>query len=332
MKLNFAKTVSGTAIFFGFALWMVPNTILAQNTAPAAKETATLSGKIASTTGNPVPHAQVSIKNESTGHTFQMETDSAGIYTAQNIDPGQYTISVSANGFGSTVDHVTITGDKQQTENLVLPATQVQQALPANPKPNATSNLPNAPSSSAAAPSLQDLGFAPNQTQANPQQQALLNKRTHMLKVHQTLGLITAVPMFATLVSGGGAKVRPIRVNGKIVGYPKPSSANLDTHIALGALTSGLYYTTAYFAIRAPKVAGVKPTGAIRLHRDLEWVHGPGMILTPILGIMAYNQEKKGEKVHGLAAAHAPVADVTAAAYGLAIIAVSWPIHLKFWR
>ena len=56
------------------------------------------------------------------------------------------------------------------------------------------------------------------------------------------------------------------------------------------------------------------------------------MILTGILGIMAYRQENAGEKVHGIASAHGTVAYVTAAAYGASILSVSWPIHLKFWR
>jgi hypothetical protein len=34
--------------------------------------------------------------------------------------------------------------------------------------------------------------------------------------------------------------------------------------------------------------------------------------------------------VHGIASAHGAVASVTAVSYGLAIVAVSWPIHLKF--
>ena len=42
-------------------------------------------------------------------------------------------------------------------------------------------NLPNAPSSGTA-PSLSDLGLTPEQTQGNAREQALLDKRTHMLK------------------------------------------------------------------------------------------------------------------------------------------------------
>jgi len=179
-----------------------------------------------------------------------------------------------------------------------------------------------------AAPSLGDLGFTPEQTQADARTQALLNKRTHMLKVHQTLGLITTIPMVATLITGPQAKAKG--KNGQTV--TEPTAANLDFHIALGSLTTGLYFTTAYFSMFAPQIPGVKPKGAIRLHRALEWVHGPGMIVTPLLGIAAYKQENAGEKVHGIASYHGTAAYVTAAAYGTAIVAVSWPIHWKFWE
>jgi hypothetical protein len=177
-------------------------------------------------------------------------------------------------------------------------------------------------------PSLEDLGFTPQQTQTDAQMQAMLNKRTHMLKVHQTLGLITAIPMVATLITGPEAKAKG--KTGQTI--TEPTAANLDFHVALGGLTTGLYFTTAYYSIFAPKIPGVKPKGAIRLHRDLEWVHGPGMLLTPLLGIMAYKQENAGEKVHGIASYHGTAAYVTAAAYGTSIVAVSWPIHWKFWE
>lgn len=178
------------------------------------------------------------------------------------------------------------------------------------------------------APSLGDLGFTPQQTQADAKMQALLAKRTHMLKVHQTLGLLTTIPMVATLITGPQAKAKG--KNGETI--TEPTATNLDVHFALGGLTSGMYYTTAYFSMFAPTVPGVKPKGAIRLHRVLEWVHGPGMIVTPLLGIEAYKQEIAGEKVHGLASYHGTAAYVTAAAYGAAIVAVSWPIHWKFWE
>jgi len=205
--------------------------------------------------------------------------------------------------------------------------------LPDAPEVQTTSAPPAAKPDAGAdqngALSLGDLGFAPSQTKANAAEQARLDKRTHMLKVHQRLGLITLAPMYASVLVSGGAKSHFTHGSTTPTITP-PSDANVDLHAALGSLTATLYAATAYYAIRAPKIPGVKPKGAIRVHKALVWIHGPGMILTPILGGMALSQEEKGQKVHGIAAAHGAVAAVTVLAYTGSIIAVSWPIHLKF--
>ena len=170
-----------------------------------------------------------------------------------------------------------------------------------------------APQGKPAQPSLQDLGFPPDQASGNAEAQARLDKRTHMLKVHQTLGLITLIPMVATIFAAGGAG-----------GHGSVSGRNL--HAGLGIVTAGMYITTASYAIRAPSVPGMEVRGPIRVHKALGWVHGVGMILTPILGAMARSQLNSGEKVHGIAVAHSAVADVTVAAYAAAIGSVA----LKF--
>lgn len=207
-----------------------------------------------------------------------------------------------------------------------------QQPTPAGQPPTSQPELPNAPapasSSSAQKPTLSDLGITPQQTQGNPKLQDELNRRTEMLKIHQRLGLITLAPMAASLITG--PMVKAIGKNGQPI--TEPTNANLDFHAALGSTTAALYFTTAYFAVFAPKVPGNPKHGAIRLHEALAFVHGPGMILTPILGAMAFSQEQNGEKVHGIASAHGPVAIATVCAYGASIIAVSWPIHIKFWE
>jgi Carboxypeptidase regulatory-like domain len=311
-----------------FEVGVLALSFLVPNLSPAQVATM-LSGTITDTAGRIMSSATISVKNVQTGQSIETESNSAGLYNVPNLIPGDYEVSVSAKGLATKVARVTITGDKQQTKNFSLNTGSAQQEIPAN-KPTAAprTDLPNAPSQTTSAPTLQDLGFTPQQTQANAQMQEMLEKRTHMLKVHQTLGLITAIPMVASVITGPQAKAKG--KNGLII--TEPTSANLDFHIALGGLTTGLYWTTAYYSIFAPKVPGVKPKGAIRLHRDLEWVHGPGMILTPILGIMAYKQENAGEKAHGIAAQHGTVAYVTAAAYGASIVSISWPIHWKFWE
>jgi hypothetical protein len=228
-------------------------------------------------------------------------------------------------------------GSSDQTQ----PAAQ-QSAPPSEPQPPAQQQpptgqpspsqpeVPNAPTPATTQqqPSLSDLGFTPQQTQADPKLQAELNKRTEMLKIHQRLGLITLAPMAATLTTGPMAKAQGR--NGETI--TEPSNANLDFHAALGGTTAALYFSTAYFAIFAPKIPNIPKHGAIRFHEALAFVHGPGMILTPILGAMAYQQENDGEKVHGIASYHGTVAIATVCAYGASIVAVSWPIHLKFWE
>jgi Carboxypeptidase regulatory-like domain len=320
MKLKGAKIIL-RAGFLALAL-LTPSLSWAQ-------VAAMLSGTITDPAGGVVLGAKISVKNVQTGKSAETQTNSAGLYNVPNLAPGDYEVSASAEGLGTKVARVTLTGDKQQTVDFSLNTTSAQQEIPAN-RPTSTppADLPNAPSGSTTSPSLQDLGFTPQQTQANAQMQQMLDKRTHMLKVHQTLGLITAIPMVASVITGPQAKAKGKK--GEVI--TEPTAANLDFHIALGGLTTGLYWTTAYYSVFAPKVPGVKPKGAIRLHRDLEWVHGPGMILTPILGIMAYKQENAGEKAHGIAAQHGTVAYVTAAAYGASIVSIAWPIHLKFWK
>jgi hypothetical protein len=282
----------------------------------ASGQQAGLSGTVKDASGNPVAGAAVSAKNTATAQTAQAETDASGAYNLPSLPAGSYEVTVTAKGYSNKAAQVTLTGHGAQALSVILAAAPAGQ------------ELPSAPSPAAQEPSLQDLGFSPSQTKADPKLQARLNKRTEMLKIHQTLGLITLAPMAADLITGPMAKVK-----GKD-GQPlkMPTQANLDMHAALGSATAALYFSSAYFAMFAPKVPDVHKRGAIRVHEALALIHGPGMILTPILGSMAFSQEQNGEKVHGIASAHGAVAAVTVIAYAGSIVAVSWPIHLKFWE
>jgi hypothetical protein len=256
----------------------------------AQDSAATLSGTIKSPSGAAVAHAKVSVKNVSTGQSTETQSDSQGNYGVGNLAPGDYEVSASAEGIGSGTSKVTLALGRTERLDLALTTRPI----------------------SSTAPTLEDLGISPGQAQGSAQDQARLNKRSHMLMLHQRFGLIAAVPLAATLFTLLGA------------GGKSTSTADRWAHLALGSATGDLYGISAYYAIRAPRIPGTPTRGPIRVHKILAWIHGPGMILTPILGAIAFDQKSNGEKVHGIASAHGPVAIVTAASYGAAIVAVSF--------
>jgi Carboxypeptidase regulatory-like domain len=268
---------------FGLGAGIVALSLLLSVPLRAQDATATLSGVVKDPSGAFVPNAKISVKSVATGQLMETQTDSSGLYHVPNLTPGDYEVSVSAEGFSTNVDKVTVAAGAKETMNLTLRGVL----------------------------SLDDLGFSQGQTQGNAQDQARLDKRSHMLKVHQRIGLIDTIPLVATVILGPGS------------GGKSTSTANRYAHLALGSVTGDLYFLSAYYAIRAPKIQGTQTRGPIRLHKALAWIHGPGMILTPILGAIAFDQKSKGEKVHGIASAHGAVAIVTAGAYGAAILSVS---------
>ncbi len=267
-----------------------------------------LTGRVADSSANPVANATVTVTNIDNGQARTAATGTDGSYRFDDLPLGNYRMKLEAAGF-QTLEILSATVDG--TKPLVVDE-KLQASAPTTIKPTLEQqdNLPNAPSSSTA-PSLSDLGLTPEQTQGNAREQALLDKRTHMLKIHQRMGLITTIPLVATVILGPGA------------GGKSEGTATRDLHVALGSLTGDLYGITAYYAIRAPRIPGTKKRGPIKFHEAMAWIHGPGMILTPILGAMAFSQKNNGEKVHGIASAHGPVAIVTAGAFGAALLSVS---------
>jgi hypothetical protein len=268
----------------------------------------TLTGRVIDASGNAVANTTVTVTSADNGQTRSTITGTDGSYKFEGLPPGKYQLKFEASGL-KTLEIPSATVDGAET---AVPDEKLEAGEQINGKaPASEDNLPNAPSTSATTPSLSDLGLSPEQTQGNAREQALLDKRTHMLKIHQRMGLITTIPLIITVATSLNA------------GGKNTSTTSRDLHAALGGLTGDLYGITAYYAIRAPRVPGTETRGPIRFHKAMAWIHVPGMILTPILGIMAFDQKNNGEKVHGIASAHGPVAIVTAGAFGAALLSVS---------
>src|SRR5579864_1585126 len=112
-----------------FALVILAVTIAA-SPAYAQVSGATLSGTITDPSGAAIANAQVSILNKATGVTRDVTADSAGLYSAPNLLPGQYDVTVKASGFSATKQSdITLTVGAQQTLNVALRIGEATQTI-----------------------------------------------------------------------------------------------------------------------------------------------------------------------------------------------------------
>ncbi len=155
---------------------------------------------------------------------------------------------------------------------------------------------------------LFDLGYNASQDpKLEFESQLNQEKRRFYLNQHQKWGLVTLGLMALALTSAGDGNP-PIE------------------HVMLGTATAVTYGVSAYYAINAPNWADFNtnpPTGGSALHRNLAWIHLPGMILTPILGYMAKKKRDKGEELNSPEKYHKDIAGLTAATLAISVLSVS---------
>jgi hypothetical protein len=107
--------------FIQLAAIFVMATILYSTDLRAQVSGGTLSGTISDPSGRAVPQAQVTVKNIATGVEKTFTTNSDGFYTAVNLLPGDYQVTISAAGFNTEVKTgITMNVGAQQTFDLVL--------------------------------------------------------------------------------------------------------------------------------------------------------------------------------------------------------------------
>src|SRR6202051_656275 len=91
---------------------------------------ATLSGVVADSSGAAVPAAKISIRNVATGDLRDVSSNADGLYSAPNLLPGTYEVSISAQGFSTVVQKgINLTVGAQQALNFTLKPGQVSQSV-----------------------------------------------------------------------------------------------------------------------------------------------------------------------------------------------------------
>src|ERR1700737_3739341 len=110
-------------IFFGISLFSASH-------AYAQVSGATLSGTVSDSSGAVIPKAQISIKNVATDVLRTTETSTAGFYTAPDLSPGKYAVSVTAAGFNTAVrSNIALTVGAQQVLDFTMQVGQVSQTV-----------------------------------------------------------------------------------------------------------------------------------------------------------------------------------------------------------
>jgi outer membrane receptor protein involved in Fe transport len=84
-------------------LTLVGLPLLCWVTAPAQFTEGTIVGHVSDSSGAAVVGAKVQVTNVSTGISTETETDSSGFYRALHLQPGNYSVTVTAAGFKKTV-------------------------------------------------------------------------------------------------------------------------------------------------------------------------------------------------------------------------------------
>ena len=105
------------------AISAIPALVLAQSTS-------TLSGTVKDPSGAVLPGAQVVIRNLGTNVARTVVTDGAGQYVAPSLEPGDYTVRITANGFADyVVQHLTLQVDAKASLDAPLSPSSVGQTV-----------------------------------------------------------------------------------------------------------------------------------------------------------------------------------------------------------
>jgi len=112
--------LSGIAFAVGFAIACLA--LLVPRTA-SAQASAGITGTVTDTSGAVVPNATVTVTNEGTSLSDHTTSSSAGTYAFKALNPGKYSVSVTAHGFKKAVQqHINVEVSTTNTTDITLVA------------------------------------------------------------------------------------------------------------------------------------------------------------------------------------------------------------------
>jgi hypothetical protein len=88
-----------------------------------------ITGTVTDPSGAVVSGAKVIITNMGTSHALTMTSNASGAYTSGALDPGAYKVQVSAKGFSSVSETITVEVGNTATANIKLQLGQESQVI-----------------------------------------------------------------------------------------------------------------------------------------------------------------------------------------------------------
>lgn len=188
-------------------------------------------------------------------------------------------------------------GLQRRNRWLAQAATRATDATPATPAAAATSPAAETPARPEASTCETCDIDCETCRESDRQARYLMHRRASLLRTHRAFGIAAWSSLVVTEALGTILAINRPTWFGDGACASDPSafgcgSSLLGTlHEASSFLTTGLYTTAGILAIAAPdpdnaSVGDDRAASTLRLHKALAWVHGAGMILMPILGII----------------------------------------------
>ncbi|TAK23637.1 MAG: hypothetical protein EPO40_26375 [Myxococcaceae bacterium] len=212
---------------------------------------------------------------------------------------------------------------------LAQSATRATDATPATPAAASAAASTEAPAASTCETCDIDCETC---RESDRQARYVMRRRSSLLRTHRAFGIAAWSSLLVTEALGTILAInRPTWFgDGACATDPSAFGCGSGTmgalHLASSFLTTGLYATAGILAIAAPdpdnaSVGDDRASSTLRLHKTLAWVHGAGMILMPILGILG-SRVSDPEVGRAFRTVHTGVGYATFAA-------LSWAMYLE---